>query len=201
MGSQNKMTDLRLEPNIKNEIIHIAKSYGFTNIQFDTQLPYEGFRRNLASTYSPENITYRYLFLNPAIRFYSIDSVLFQKATKILTLHEKTHHMPPFNSNYNIDDYLVQKQVSKEYNNPQELLFLDILTTQFMRVQYLNADEMTSEVSEHIKKYFWIEQNIKELVLEQLSKKENYKPKNLKKILGDRKIIPESKSLLKCLSG
>src|SRR3989339_497939 len=155
--------DLKLKPDIKKEITDIAKNYNFTDIHFDTEFPFEGFRRALATTRNTKHIVYRYLFLDPATKFYTIDHTLFQKSTEILTLHERTHHQPPFNSDTLVDDYLVQKQACEEYG--------------------------------HAKKYFWIEQNEKEFAIQQLSQKENYKIKKLKRMLRDRGIIPKTKSL------
>jgi len=189
------MDNLKLEPHIEAEITDIAKSYGFLKISFDTEYPFRGFQHNLASTRTSEDITYRYLFLNPAIKFYSINHTLFQKATKVLTLHEKTHNLPPFNSDPTVDDYLVQKQACEKYENQLEMMFLDILTCQFSRVPYLKEGEIRTEVFEHAEKFFWIDQAKRESISEQLSQKKNYKPKNLKKILRDRNIIPEAKSL------
>src|SRR3989339_299348 len=193
--SEKAILEIKLKPDIKKEITDIAKNYNFTDIHFDTEFPFEGFRRALATTRNTKHIVYRYLFLDPATKFYTIDHTLFQKSTEILTLHERTHHQPPFNSDTLVDDYLVQKQACEEYGNPLEMMFLDILTTQFSRTPYVDDNQMINEVSDHAKKYFWIEQNEKEFAIQQLSQKENYKIKKLKRMLRDRGIIPKTKSL------
>src|SRR3989339_630700 len=175
--SEKAILEIKLKPDIKKEITDIAKNYNFTDIHFDTEFPFEGFRRALATTRNTKHIVYRYLFLDPATKFYTIDHTLFQKSTEIVTLHERTHHQPPFNSDTLVDDYLVQKQACEEYGNPLEMMFLDILTTQFSRTPYVDDNQMINEVSDHAKKYFWIEQNEKEFAIQQLSQKENYKIK------------------------
>lgn len=193
------MFDLKLEPQIRTELTNIAESHGFTNISFDTEYPFEGFRRKFASSRNPDQITYRHLFLNPAIRFYYIDCVLFQKAANVLTLHERMHHLPPFNSNLNVDDYLVQKQACEEYGNTVEMMFLDVLTAQYARVPYLSDDETRAEVSEHLGRYHWIEPNKKARVLACLSSKQSYKTRKLRKILREMGIIPKAKPLFQSI--
>ena len=178
------MSDLELKPEIQSRIENIAKSYGFTKINFDTQFPFEGFRNNLASTGRSNEIIYRFLFLNPATQFYSIDKTLFEKATKVLTLHEKTHHDPPFNSDPYVDDYLVQQQACKEWGNQKEMMFLDILTCEYSRVKHLSESQIEDEVNKHIKKYVWIDDKLKSEVGQILFQKENYKERNLKRILS-----------------
>jgi hypothetical protein len=193
--------NLEVESYITNEILAIARSKGFSDIRFDVQVPWEGFRRNLASTENPTQITYRYLFLAPAIEFYSISNVLFRKATTILTLHERMHHQPPFNSDASVDDDLVQRKTCESYSNPLEFMFIDVLTHQFNRIPCLDNNEIATEVSTHIGKYFWINQEEREKASEELSERRNYKPRNLRKVLMERNIIPESKSLWRLLVG
>ena len=59
----------------------------------------------------------------------------------------------------------------------------------------LSDDEFRKNVFAQAEKYFWIGWNEKRSVCEQLSQRKNYKPKNLRKILSDRKIIPGNQSL------
>lgn len=185
------MEDFKLKPEIRREIRDIARSYEFTKIRFDTQIPWEGFRRTLACTSTPGDITYRYLFLFPATKFALIDYTLFQKSTRTLTLHERVHHLEPFNSNPSVNDLLVQRKACEEYGNPIEVMFLDVLTKQFPRIPFLKEAEIREEVLGDLNDYSWINENERNSVLEELSQKRNYKPRRLKRILRDRGIIPE----------
>ena len=150
------MKDLKLPSEVATKVRAIAKSYGFSEVSLDTQFPFEGFRRTFACTRNPEKITYRYLFLEPVVQFYAIDQVLLEKATESLTLHERMHHLAPFNSDPNVDDYLVQQQACASSGNQLEMMFLDVLTAEFARVPFLEESVVRDEVIEHAGRYFWI---------------------------------------------
>jgi hypothetical protein len=191
------MTDLVLPQEVKSEIKKIAQEHGFTKVSFDEELPYEGFRRNFASTHSPTKIIYRYLFLESAIAFFEIDNTLFDKATRILTLHERTHHNPPFNSNPEVDEYLIQRQASAVYGNQEEFMLLDTLTCQFARIKFLEDKFLSEEVREHVNKYSWIDEEERSQAVALLSPRQHYQPENLRRILRSRDIIPRAEPLFR----
>ena len=195
------MSSLTLDPKIKEEISSIARAYGFKEIGFDTEFPFEGFRRYLANSKNSEQITYRYLFLSLANDFYNIHPLLLQKTTRVLTLHEWAHHQPPFDSKSDADEIMVQKRACEEYGNIVEAMFLDVLMCQYQRASIVSEEENKMEVAGHLEEvYPWIYTEKAMTIASDLSLRKNYKTRNLRRILIRREIIPEHSLLEKVLA-
>jgi len=179
------MDDLKLPLFMKKHIIDIAKSYKFFNISFDTKIPHETDKLFLANTEDKNSITYNYLFLNPAQKFYLTSFKLFRKATIVLTLHERMHHLSPFNSKHDVDDWLVHKKACEEYGNPREMMFLDILTSQIMCIPNISDNQLFEYVHNYITNYSWINSLDKNEIERKLIKRKNYSGRNFIKLLSE----------------